>query len=646
MRWLSVGRAVAAVGIVAAVVLAPLPASAEVPGLPVPVQPLPGLPSTTMRGLTNAGEIGNANARFYAWMYAQAKAGATRPATTGGAIVKPSVPVTAPKPVPGVGLGAANAALSGWFAIGAAGAGVSFAGQITGNDFDQAMCGADAWLQTAYGWMTMGMGPSCKAPYLEPNLDIPTGLTLTYGGRTLGFERHVRPQGWSYGFYCLTMSGTGPWSVAPNVWVNSRGSNFGTTISGGSGEPSATSCGAGRFTHTDLGGASAQIHIQSPTGETVAEMQEVNGDPEREANCTTKWPDGTETSAVIGRYRESDGFPIGGIDAACTEALVSKPGHGPDLMPSEIKVGSTNTETGAQTEIIGQETPNWTEDERKGLDPGDGTGLKLWKIADKTTYSCMTWAIDCSNWWTDTQSATEPKTTTGTYRCTWGGNRVKLNECGPYRNTFNDPDLDGRAITDPGGNPQPWPIPGPGPNPVPIPNPIPNPIPGPGPGGTPGTDPAGECWADGWASVSNPLDWVLVPVKCALVWAFVPSSTSVDAALTDIGAAASTVAAVDPLLDLVAKLPSSSGCSGIPIHLTFFGQSWTGRLLEACTGEARAAATVVNGLLSLVLITGAVLAITRYAAAVFGFVGPGGSMEQTQRHTESVVVRQSGRGGQ
>jgi hypothetical protein len=48
--------------------------------------------------------------------------------------------------------------------------------------------------------------------------------------------------------------------------------------------------------------------------------------------------------------------------------------------------------------------------------------------------------------------------------------------------------------------------------------------------------------------------------------------------------------------------------------------------------------------MTLALVTGAVLAIARYAAAVFGFIGPGGSIEQAQRGAE-VQQRQSGKAG-
>lgn len=42
----------------------------------------------------------------------------------------------------------------------------------------------------------------------------------------------------------------------------------------------------------------------------------------------------------------------------------------------------------------------------------------------------------------------------------------------------------------------------------------------------------GDCWPDGWGWF-NPAEWVLKPVKCALVWAFVPDGAAVSATFDD-----------------------------------------------------------------------------------------------------------------
>jgi hypothetical protein len=485
--------------------------------------------------------------------------------------------------------------------------------------------------------MTLGTGPSCKAMIGEPNADAGGGWSpVSWQGTTRSLALTFTA-GTGNEVACFTGSGTlsSPYQYqrmsAGGVWLGAGYLPLSTS--------NGTFCGLGGTaativtTPTGLSqgqGSTGQLRVidTSQSNAVVASNSYSSGDPLRNSTCTLTWPGGSTTTGFVGQYRESEGFPVGAVSAACTEAYVSKPGHGPNLFPTGIKVGSTNTETGAQTEIADQEIPEYTEAERKGLDPGDGTGLKLWKIVTGVKTSCMTWAADCSNWWSDTDSGTSESTGTGKYRCEFGGKKVDLAECGVYRRTFDDTETttitdpetgedrewfteaDGRGSTDPGA----------------------------------GLDPSGECFAQGWASVANPIEWVLVPIKCALVWAFVPRTRVIEDAVQGIGDAAGDVQLVDPLMTLLAELPTSSGCDGIPLELTFFGQDWEGRLLEACSGEAAAAATVVNGLMTLALVTGAVLAIARYAAAVFGFIGPGGSIEQAQRGAE-VQQRQSGKAG-
>ncbi|WP_432488723.1 hypothetical protein [Kineococcus sp. SYSU DK018] len=82
------------------------------------------------------------------------------------------------------------------------------------------------------------------------------------------------------------------------------------------------------------------------------------------------------------------------------------------------------------------------------------------------------------------------------------------------------------------------------------------------PGGAP--DPAAEgseCWPSGWG-VFNPLEWVYRPVRCALVWAFVPSEP-LGPQVSEIG---STIAATPPLswpADLWSNaFPSASTLAG------------------------------------------------------------------------------------
>lgn len=359
--------------------------------------------------------------------------------------------------------------------------------------------------------------------------------------------------------------------------------------------------------------------FQQSTG-TVIEMTMHDPDPVRQPRCRVGWSDGSETVADgEALYRESEGLPISSRGLGCEQAYAQRPS--PGVMPDWVKIESED-DGGATTEIATMPVPSEVEKSK----PSEG--LKLARVIGTEVRSCMTWEVDCADWWEESDEGTS----TEKFRCTWGGVDIDLAECGIYRDTFKNPN--NVTISDPvTGAQTPWTLqPGTG-------NSL---SPGVGPGA--GAAPADRCFESGWASVANPIDWVLVPVKCALVWAFVPRTSVLAETVNGLGVAAGDVAAVDALAALVAELPGSGGCGGLPFDLVFFGQSFHGALLEACDGPERAAAVVVNGLLTLSIVTGALLAITRYMAAVFGFVGAGGSIEQTQRATEREIARMGGGG--
>jgi hypothetical protein len=109
-----------------------------------------------------------------------------------------------------------------------------------------------------------------------------------------------------------------------------------------------------------------------------------------------------------------------------------------------------------------------------------------------------------------THNGTQPQTGTQTYACSFNGNPVALTECGVYRYTF-DSRTATPTITDPVTDEQiVWGSRPDGSNSI---------DPGTGPGTA--TSPGTQCMAE-WGSAPDPVQWVLHPVKCALVWAFVP----------------------------------------------------------------------------------------------------------------------------
>lgn len=104
--------------------------------------------------------------------------------------------------------------------------------------------------------------------------------------------------------------------------------------------------------------------------------------------------------------------------------------------------------------------------------------------------------------------------TTAQYRCFWGTHSMPLSDCAPMQQWTQQTGTE--TTTDPTTAPSGGSIPTTGTNPT-----------------VPDTQPAqGEqsCIQAAWSW--NPVDWVYVPVKCALKWAFVPSSSAMTALST------------------------------------------------------------------------------------------------------------------
>lgn len=132
-------------------------------------------------------------------------------------------------------------------------------------------------------------------------------------------------------------------------------------------------------------------------------------------------------------------------------------------------------------------------------DCGDGTCLLTLEHLDSTTgtwTSCFSTPGPCAQW------STDPNKTTN-YRCMYGTTQVALSECNAYVPTF-DPATN---TTTPFADPKTGEVPKVDPPPL--------------------DETSQQCWPSGWG-VFNPVSWVLMPVKCALDWAFTPPPGATD----------------------------------------------------------------------------------------------------------------------
>lgn len=188
---------------------------------------------------------------------------------------------------------------------------------------------------------------------------------------------------------------------------------------------------------------------------------------------------------------------------------------GPDGIPIEFTTGTV---------------PSWVSDIPVEY-PDCLTGvctIQLWQLGpDGIDYDwCGYGAEACSRWVQDPARATN-------YQCRYGPYDVPLEWCAAYRYPGSvTPTTTVAGAPTAGANATPVPDLGVGTLPDPDPgDPAPNP--GGDPLAPPGVDPYGppvpgadlatdgECVPSGWG-IFNPVQWVLRPVKCALVWAFVP----------------------------------------------------------------------------------------------------------------------------
>lgn len=153
----------------------------------------------------------------------------------------------------------------------------------------------------------------------------------------------------------------------------------------------------------------------------------------------------------------------------------------------------------------------------------------------------------------------------------------------------------------------------------------------------------GECFPEGWAP-ANPVDWGLRPIQCAMEWAFVPSPGAVAQAQSDLAGAVagSGVGALgDSLGDLGSLFSQPASCGGLPFEWSAYGVTVSERLFDACVSPWDGVANLTNNMIVALSSFLSFLSIWRYIAISWGFVGPGGSIEQTQMITAARVERLS-----
>lgn len=609
MRW-TIRTAAASLALAAVVVLGPAPLAFAAQPPPGTVDPIPDLPSRIVK-------MTQSSSGTYVLDLLGLMAAANRE-TALAPIPKPppATPLTSPATwTRGAGGVAMMAFQAGW---GLGQGGLAMYAAATGDTYENLSCNQPDWYQGVNSLMTFGLAPGCAGTVANPQPgSMITGGTLVFGGLTFKIHavstgRDGSPANSPTGTgYCATWSGN-PGSGYGAGWrypsgYQSMGSWWGGVVQAGTLAP----CGPSGTTIAWRSTSPAPYYyVYNAQGE-VARSSEVKlrplADSTRTPRCKIDWEDGTSTTGTGTAYTENGGIPMSAAGLGCEQAFVSKPGGGPALLPSRITVESED-EAGAKTTISDQQVPDYGPDERRAFDATKSAGLVLTKVVNGVSDSCNTWAADCAGWWAQSDQGTNQDT----YRCLFGGQAVSLAECGIYRYTF-DTKTSTPTITDPTtGQQVPWSSTARGNNST-------------SPGGSGDVGPGQQCM-DEWSSAPNPIEWVFHPIKCALVWAFVPRASVTDNFRDGIGSAwnNSTVGAMAVSLSgLPAIFSTEAGCAGLPFDIDFFGIHFQGRLFEACSEPWAGVATVVRNIISGVILVGGFLAILRYGAGVFGFVGLG-----------------------
>ncbi len=138
-----------------------------------------------------------------------------------------------------------------------------------------------------------------------------------------------------------------------------------------------------------------------------------------------------------------------------------------------------------------------------------------------------------------------------------------------------------------------------------------------------------NCLGTGWSW--NPVSWVYVPVKCVLLWAFVPKPGFVDGKVTGVRDSwgdtgpGRIIGATGGVVTKVGDLSAGAGgCSGPAVRFDTKMLKTTLRPLAACPGDlAHQAAKVVRIITTLGLYLGAAALVARILASSLGLQLPG-----------------------
>ena len=229
-------------------------------------------------------------------------------------------------------------------------------------------------------------------------------------------------------------------------------------------------------------------------------------------------------------------------------------------------------------------------------------------ILEKNGVSCFDGA-DCTGWFADSQTSSS----TNTYTCKYAGQAVALTECTVYKPSWEQAaQVDGKTLADPvtgeampnSANPK---------------EQAATPTPSRDSQVMAPTVPESRTQCFAGAISLNPLDWVVVPLKCT----FMPRQSVVDATRAKIA----TATAASPAGQLQAAMggwafTAPSGCGGLRMHVDFPIAPFDMVVGQACPGDPlRPVANVVQWGVGATLVVLGVISIRNSIAGVAAYRG-------------------------
>ena len=335
-------------------------------------------------------------------------------------------------------------------------------------------------------------------------------------------------------------------------------------------------------------------------------------------NCS----DGSTRTAVSESFQQSKlgsvavpkGVALSGCTPVGVDVAMQKAGTG----AAGAGGGWSSSPGGTRTQVSSGDVPQPVQDWMTEYPQcGDGScELLLKKVVNGFELDCFEVSNECSNWVTESTSGSAE------YRCYYAGALIALNECNVYGTTFDRAKVQqGAGYADPATGTTIQTTTGtavktnPGAALVAMGEGVGNP-----------NEPR-ECWPSGWG-ILNPFEWVYLPVKCALEWAFVPrpevlTQTQTGIQLRVTNSFLGDVLDVGETWSAVAESINPAGCEGPLVSLNLMGIVYAGHPLQACTEPTATLAFWSRIIIGITAVLIALYAVTRHIGRVFGYEGFG-----------------------